>query len=131
MTSSSLLCQQQAPHPGTRQGDTDSTIDLALLSPKFVPWTRTETLASHGSDHLPVVFSLQKPGIEPRRQPQYLFQYGKFDTGAMSKLQAHKSAHTTHPWQKAVIQPPWWNKETQAAWTDKRTMVKLWQKERS
>ena len=24
-------------HPGTRQGDTDSTIDLALVSPKLVP----------------------------------------------------------------------------------------------
>ena len=40
-------------HPGTRQGDTDSTIDLALVSPKFVPWTRAETLASHRSDQLP------------------------------------------------------------------------------
>ena len=40
-------------HPGTRQGDTDNTIDLALVSPKFVPWTRAETLASHRSDHLP------------------------------------------------------------------------------
>ena len=51
--------------------------------------------------------------------------------GVMSKLRAHKPAHTTNPQQKAAIQPPWWNKETQAAWTDKRTMVKLWQKERS
>ena len=48
--------------------DTDSTIDLALVSPKLVPWTRAETLASHGSDHLPVVFSLRKPGIEQRRK---------------------------------------------------------------
>ena len=118
-------------HPGTRQGDTDSTIDLALVSPKLVPWTRAETLASHGSDHLPVVFSLQKPGIEQKRKLQYPFQYGKSDMGVMSKLRAHKPAHTTNPRQKAAIQPPWWNKETQAAWTDKRTMVKLWQKERS
>ena len=49
----------------------------------------------------------------------------------MSKGRAHKPAHTTNPRQNAVIQPPWWNKETQAAWTDKRTMVELWQKERS
>ena len=49
----------------------------------------------------------------------------------MSKLRAHKPAHTTNPRQKAAIQPPWWNKETQAAWTDKQTMVKLRQKERS
>ena len=55
----------------------------------------------------------------------------KYDTGVMSKLRAHKPAHTTNPRQKAAIQLPWWNKETQAAWTDKRIMVKLWQKERS
>ena len=82
-------------------------------------------------DHLPVVSSLQKPGIEQKRKLQYPFQYGKSDMGVMSKLRAHKPAHTTNPHQKAAIQPPWWNKETQSAWTDKRTMVKLWQKERS
>ena len=32
-------------HPGTRRGDTDSTVDLALVSLKLVPWTRAETLA--------------------------------------------------------------------------------------
>ena len=47
------LSKASPTHPGTRQGDTDSTIDLALVSPKFVPWTRAETLASHRSDHLP------------------------------------------------------------------------------
>ena len=118
-------------HPGTRQGDTYSTIDLALVSPNLVPWTRAETLASHESDHLPVVFSLQKPGTERRRKLQYPFQYGKSDMGVMSKLRAHKPAHATNLRQKSAIQPPWWNKETQAASTDKRTMMKLWQKERS
>ena len=116
-------------HPGTRQGDTDSAIDLAWcpqswhhgrvqkLSQKLAPWTRAETLASHGSDHLPVVFSLQKPGIEQIRKLQYPFNYGKSDMGVISKLRAHKPAHTTNPRQKAAIQPPWWNKETQAVWT--------------
>ena len=46
-------------HPGTRQGDTDGTIDLALVSPKLTPWMRAETLASHGSDHRPVVYRKQ------------------------------------------------------------------------
>ena len=96
-------------HPGTRQSDTDSTINLALVSLKLVPWTRAETLTSHGSDHLPVVFRLQKPGTEPRRKPQYPFKYGKSDTGGMSKLRARKPTHTATPRQKAVIQPPWWN----------------------
>ena len=104
---------------------------LALVYLQFALRTRAETLASHGSDHLPVVFSLQKPGVEPRRTPQYPFKYGESGTGVMSKLRARKPALATNPRQKAVIQPPWWNKETQATWTDKQTMVKLWQKERS
>ena len=107
-------------HPETRQGDTDSTIDLALVSPKLAPWTRAETLASHWGDHLPVVFSLQYP-----------YNYDKSDTVVMSKLRARKPAPTTNSRQKAVIHPPWLNKENKAAWTDKRTIVKLWQKERS
>ena len=82
-------------HPGTRQGDTDSTLDLALVSPRLAPWTRAETL---------VVFSPQKPGIEPRRTPHYPFKYGESDTGEMKKLRTRKPAHTTSPQQKAVIQ---------------------------
>ena len=112
-------------HLGKQQGDINSTIDLALVTPKLALWARAETLSSHGSDHLSAVFTLQKPGIEPRRKPQYPFQYGKSDMGVMSKLRAHKPAHATNPREKAAIQPPWLNKETQAAWTDKRTMVKL------
>ena len=55
-------------HLVTRQGDTDSTVDLALVSPKLAPWTRAKIVGSHGSDHLPIVFSLQKQWIEPRRK---------------------------------------------------------------
>ena len=132
VTSSSLLCQQQTPHTPVRDGVTQiAQLIWHWVSAKLVPWTRAETLASHGSNHLPVVFSPQKPETEPRRKPQYPFQYGKSDMGVMSKLRAHQPAHITNPRQKAAIQPPWWNKETQAAWTDKRTMVKMWQKERS
>ena len=49
-------------HHGARQADTDSTIDLA-------PWSHAETLASPGSDNLPVVFSLHEPRNEPRLKP--------------------------------------------------------------
>ena len=88
--------------------------------PQLTSWTRAETLASHGSDFLSVVICLQKPGIEPRRRPQYPFKYDKSDMGVMSKLRACKPAHTTNPRQKAVIQPPWLNRETQSAWTNKQ-----------
>ena len=107
------------------------------MSPKLVPWTRAETLASHRSDHLPVVFSLQKPGTEPRPRPKVENTHIRSSmvshtwVWCQSCELSHKSAHKTNPRQKAVIQSPWWNKETQAVWTDKGTMVKLWQKERS
>ena len=93
-----------ATHPGTQQGDIDSTIDLALVSPKLVPWTSAETLPSHRSGHLPVVFSLQKPGIEPRRKPHYPFQCGKSKMGcdvkaASSQASSHNKSTTEsrHP----------------------------------
>ena len=44
---------------GSRQGDTGSTTDLALVSPRIAPWPGAETLIPHGNDHLPVVFGLQ------------------------------------------------------------------------
>ena len=38
---------------GSWQGDTDSTTDLALVSPRIAPWLSAEMLTPHGSDHLP------------------------------------------------------------------------------
>ena len=49
---------------GSWQGDTDSTVDLALVSPRIAPW-----LTPHGSGHLPVVFSLQKPAKKQNIKP--------------------------------------------------------------
>ena len=81
--------------------------------------------------YLPIVFSLQKPGNEPRKKVQYLFKYGKSDTGVMSKLQARKPAHTANLRQTALIHPPCRNKKPQAVWSNKQAEMKLWQKERS
>ena len=80
-------------HPGARQGDTDRTLDLALVSPRLAPWTRAETLRSHRRGKILVVFSLQKPGDEPRWKPQYTFKYGNSDKVVISKLQERKPAH--------------------------------------
>ena len=57
---------------GTRQGRTDSTIDLVLVYPNFAPWTSAKPIASHihRNDHLPVVFSLRKPGLSQDGNPK-------------------------------------------------------------
>ena len=78
-------------HHGTRQSDTDSTIDLALVSPKLVPWTRAETLASHGSDHLHVVFSQQKPGIEQKRKLDRTLTEAGSNDGMITELEFTKA----------------------------------------
>ena len=60
--------------------------------PQSLHHGRVQKLASHGSDHLPVVFSLQTPGVGPRRKLQYPSQYGKSEMDVMSKLRARKPA---------------------------------------
>ena len=84
-------------HPGARQRDTDRTLDLALVSPRLAPLTRAETLASHRRGKILVVFSLQKPGNEQRRKPQYTFKYSNSDKVVISKLRERKPANTTNP----------------------------------
>ena len=59
---------------GSRKRDTDSTIDLALVSPMISPWLSTETLTP---DHLPGVFSLQKPAKKQNVKPNNPFRYIK------------------------------------------------------
>ena len=55
-------------HLGSRQGDTGSTTDLVLVSPRIAPWLGAETLIPHGNDHLPVVFGLQKKKKKKKRK---------------------------------------------------------------
>ena len=112
-------------HLYVQQGDTDSTIKLALVSPRLASWTCAETLTSNGGDHLPKVFTLQKPGNGPQQKPKYPFKYAKSELDVMLKLTTPKPTHTTNSQQKTVIQPPWSNTETLAASTDKQEMVKL------
>ena len=124
----SVLATTTPTHQATRAGDTDSTIDLALISPRLTAWAKAETLGPHESDHLPVVFSLQKPAQQQRVRTQNPFRYNKKGPDTISTLRrnatskkAHKQGNTTRQ------QPPWWNKETEAAWHAKRAAVKAWQ----
>ena len=71
---------------GSRQGDTGSTIDLALVSPRVSPWLKAETLTPHSSDHLPVVISLQKQAKKQNVNPHNPFRYNKSSSDLVSKL---------------------------------------------
>ena len=75
----------------TRPGDSDSTIDIALISPSLTPWMAAETLASHGSDHMPVVFSLIKPPKQNKTsKTKCPFQYPRSQTDVISRLRVQK-----------------------------------------
>ena len=105
---------------GSRQGDTDSTIDLALVSPRISPWLSAETLTPHSSDHLPVVFSLQKPAKKQNVKPNNPFRYEKSGSDVVSKLRKRKPrTQNTKGSRKSKKQPPWWDSETEKAWTEK------------
>ena len=60
---------------GSRQGDTYNTTDLALVPQRIALWLSAETLTPHGSDHLPVVFSLQKPATKENIKPHNTISY--------------------------------------------------------
>ena len=44
------LATQTPTHLASRPGDSDSTIDLALISPRLITWLSAHTLGFHGSD---------------------------------------------------------------------------------
>ena len=115
-------------HLGSRHGDTDSTTDLALVSPRIAPWLSAETLTPHGSDHLLVVFSLQRAAKKQNSKPHNPFRYERSGSDIMSKLRRQKPTQITKGSRKSKKQPPWWNSETEKAWTEKHAAVKSWQK---
>ena len=122
------LATQTPTHLASRPGDSDSTIDLALISPRLITWLSAHTLGFHGSDHLPVVLGLQKPTHKQCVRPHNPFRYNRKGLDVVSRLRAKKARPVSK--QDHRTKPPWWNKETEQAWSAKRTAVKSWQKER-
>jgi len=104
---------------------------LALLSPRTVPWLGAETLASHGTDYLAVVFSLQKPGKKQNIKPHNPLRYESSGPDSVSKLRKRIPTHSTKGSRKSRKQPPWWDSGTEKAWTIKGSATGNWQKGRT
>ena len=116
---------------GSRQGDTDSTTDLALVSPRIAPWLSAETLTPHGSDHLPVIFSLQKPANKQNSKQHNPFRYERSGSDIVSKLRKRKPSQSTNGSWKGKKQPPWWDSEAEKTWTEKCGREKLAERKNS
>ena len=67
---------------------------MALVSPRIAPWLSAETLTPHGSDHLPVVFSLQKPAKKQNSKPHNPFRYER--SGPVTVKTAQAETNTKH-----------------------------------
>ena len=107
---------------GSRQGGTDSIIDLALVSPRTAPWISAEMLIPHrGSDHLPVVFSLQKPATEQSIKP-HTFRYERSGSGIVSKLRKRKPKKARKAHGKARSSYHGGTVRPRKAWTEKSWM---------
>ena len=115
---------------GSRQGGTDSTTVLALVSRRIAPWLSAKT--PHGSDHLPVVFSLQKPATEQNLKPHNSFRYERSGSDIVSKLRKRRPKQQQQQQQqqqqkhersrKSKKQLPWWAVRPRKAWTEKSWM---------
>ena len=92
-TSPSFLCQQQPPHISVCDRVTQ-TVNRPGTGVPMTPWARAQTLASHGCDHLPVVFSEQKPANEPRLKPIYPSRVGCQSCELVSQI-TQQSRHPT------------------------------------
>ena len=103
----------------------DSTTDLALVSPRIVPWLSAEMLTPHGSDHLPGC-SAYKGQLRSKTSnhitPSGVKGGSKHCVKTARGNQEHKSwkAHG-----KSKKQPPWWISETEKTWTKNKQTKKV------
>ena len=102
-----------------------------LLSHQECTWLSAETLTPYGSDHLLVVFSLQRAAKKQNSKPHNPFRYERSGSDTVSKLRKRKPTQSANGSRKSKMQPPWWDSETEKAWTEKRAAVKSWQKGRT
>ena len=76
----------------------------------LAPWISAETLTSHGSDHLSVVFNLQIPCKEQNiKPPSRIKGWGKRLCQNCANRNQHKARKAR---EKSKKQPPWWDRET-------------------
>ena len=110
----------------TREPDSDSNIDLALVSAGGEIVTRWQVLTHSESDHLPCAVMLLKSQDAQKPKCQHPFRYSHKEDSVLGHLR--QAAWGKRP-AKAVprVKPPWWSQDIEVAWTDKRRKMNEWQ----
>ena len=103
----------------SRQGDTDSIIDLTLTTLRLAGQCSFSTLENaHGSDHLPCVIYVRRSRVAKKQRRARAFRYSKEGDDPITKLRSRSTAVKSQKGQHKV-QPPWFKDEVKELWKKK------------
>ena len=111
----------------TRPGDSNSAIDLSLISTSAAPLCQWNVLGNFGSDHAPCLIYIKRDNFTKVMKAKPAFRYSIKDGTVISHIR--RSCYFTKPSKRTLFhQPPWWNQEMQYLWMNKRQALLSLQK---
>ena len=103
----------------TRQGDSDSIIDLVLTTLAVAEQCDFKVLEPQGNDHLPCSVHVRRSKVTHRPRRKQAFRYSNEGDDVISDLRVRKTKEKPQQQKIQRVQPPWFNEE----------LKKLWEKE--
>ena len=110
-----------------RNGESDSAIDLALVTPSLVPSSDWFVMSNLGSDHLPFGVHVRRQNEQEAKKSPRVFTYDIKSDDPVSRLRK-KARPPPRQNRRRVSQPPWWNSELETLWVAKRRALKSFQR---
>ena len=113
----------------TRQGDSDSIIDLAITTLAVAEQCDFKVLDPQGNDHLPCLVQARRSKVTHQPRRKKAFKYGKEGEDVISRLRTRKTDEKPQQQKsKRRVQPPWFNEEVKRLWETKRAACKQMQR---
>ena len=112
----------------TRDGDSDSVIDLTLASFGVAQQCVFKALRAHGNDHFPCSVHIRRHKATRQQKRAKAFHYSAGGDDPISKLRAKRSG--ARPKEQTRNQPPWFNKEVEGLWKVKKAACRRSQRNR-
>ena len=103
----------------TRDGDSDSVIDLTITTLQIASSCKFRVLGSQGNDHLPCSILVKRPTITRKTKRARAFTYSKAGEDPISRLR-NKKAPSKPQHRRQRAQPPWFNKDVEVLWKAKK-----------